>query len=336
MRGGRRPPVRARGDRDHEPARDDPPLGARDGDGRSRPRSSGRTGAPPSVAASCPPSLLRARTGLVPDPYFSATKLEWLLARTDVPRSELAFGTVDSWLVWKLTGGRVHATDLTNASRTMLLDLDSLDWSDELLDLFGVDRALLPRLVALVRGRRRGGAARRHAADRGDRRRPAGGALRARLLRPRRGEGDLRHRQLRARERGRRARAGAAGLLETVAASGGYALEGAILASGAAIQWLRDGLGILADADESERLARSVESTGGVYFVPALAGLGSPHWDAEARGLISGHHAWDDPRPPRPRRARGDRVPGRGRARRASRAASRCCAPTAARARTAS
>ena len=94
-----------------------------------------------------PAELLRARTGLVPDPYFSATKLEWLLARTDVPRAELAFGTVDSWLVWKLTGGRVHATDLTNASRTMLLDLDTLDWSDELLDLFGVDRVLLPRLV---------------------------------------------------------------------------------------------------------------------------------------------------------------------------------------------
>ena len=156
-----------------------------------------------------PADLVRARTGLVPDPYFSATKLEWLLARTDVPRSELAFGTVDSWLVWKLTGGRVHATDLTNASRTMLLDLDSLDWDDELLDLFGVDRALLPRLVELVRGRRRGGAARRHASDRRDRGRPAGGALRPRLLRARRGEGDVRHRQLRARERGSRARAGA-------------------------------------------------------------------------------------------------------------------------------
>ena len=156
-----------------------------------------------------PAELLRARTGLVPDPYFSATKLEWLLARTDVPHSELAFGTVDSWLVWKLTGGRVHVTDLTNASRTMLLDLDSLDWDDELLDLFGVDRALLPRLVELVRGRRRGGAARRHPSDRRDRGRPAGGPLRPRLLRARRGEGDLRHRQLRARERGSRARAGA-------------------------------------------------------------------------------------------------------------------------------
>jgi glycerol kinase len=87
-----------------------------------------------------PADLIRERTGLVTDPYFSATKLEWLLARTDVPREELAFGTVDSWLVWKLSGGGVHVTDLTNASRTLLLDLDSLDWTDELLELFGVDR----------------------------------------------------------------------------------------------------------------------------------------------------------------------------------------------------
>ena len=102
------------------------------------------------TAARCrqlPADLIRARTGLVPDPYFSATKLEWLLARTQARSSELAFGTVDSWLVWKLTDGGVHATDLTNASRTMLLDLDSLDWDDELLRLFGVDRELLPRLV---------------------------------------------------------------------------------------------------------------------------------------------------------------------------------------------
>ena len=235
-----------------------------------------------------PADLLRARTGLVPDPYFSATKLEWLLARTDVPRSELAFGTVDSWLVWKLTGGRIHATDLTNASRTMLLDLDSLDWDDELLDLFGVDRALLPRLVSsseIVGEAELLGVTLPIAGIAGDQQ--------AALF----GQGCF--------ERGEAkatygtgsfvlANAGAergpapAGLLETVAASEGYALEGAILASGAAIQWLRDGLGILADAAESERLARTVESTGGVSFVPAFAGLGSPHWNADARGLISG------------------------------------------------
>jgi glycerol kinase len=235
-----------------------------------------------------PADLLRARTGLVPDPYFSATKLEWLLARAAAPRSELAFGTVDSWLVWKLTGGRVHATDLTNASRTLLLDLDSLDWSDELLGLFGVDRELLPRLVpssGVVGEAELLGVTLPVAGIAGDQQ--------AALF----GHGCF--------ERGEAkatygtgsfvlAHSGAArgpaptGLLETVAASGGYALEGAILASGAAIQWLRDGLGILADAAESDTLARSVESTGGVSFVPAFAGLGSPHWDADARGVISG------------------------------------------------
>ena len=119
-------------------------------------RSTGRPVAPAIVwqdrrtAERCrelPADLIRARTGLVPDPYFSATKLEWLLARTDAPRDTLAFGTVDSWLVWKLTGGHAHVTDPTNASRTMLLGLDALDWDDELLSLFGVERGLLPRLV---------------------------------------------------------------------------------------------------------------------------------------------------------------------------------------------
>ena len=235
-----------------------------------------------------PAELLRARTGLVPDPYFSATKLEWLLARTDVPHAELAFGTVDSWLVWKLTGGRVHATDLTNASRTMLLDLDTLDWSDELLDLFGVDRVLLPRLVrssevvgdatllgvtipiAGIAGDQQAALFGHGCFDRGEAKATYGtGSFVLANAGPARGQAP-------------------SGLLETVAASGGYALEGAILASGAAIQWLRDGLGILGDPQETESLARSVVSTGGVSFVPAFAGLGSPHWDAEARGLISG------------------------------------------------
>jgi glycerol kinase len=235
-----------------------------------------------------PADLIRARTGLVPDPYFSATKLEWLLAHTAIPHSKLAFGTVDSWLVWKLTGRRVHVTDLTNASRTMLFDLDSLDWNAELLDLFGVDRALLPRLAGsseVVGEAELLGVTLPIAGIAGDQQ--------AALF----GHGCFERGQAKATygtgsfvlanagaERGPEA----AGLLETVAASGGYALEGAILASGSAIQWLRDGLGILADAAESERLAQSVESTGGVSFVPAFAGLGSPHWNAEARGLISG------------------------------------------------
>ena len=235
-----------------------------------------------------PAELLRKRTGLVPDPYFSATKLEWLLARTHLPAAELAFGTIDAWLVWKLTRGRAHVTDLTNASRTMLLDLDTLDWSPELLDLFGIDPALLPRLVrssevvgeadllgarlpiAGIAGDQQASLVGHGCFDRGQAKATYGT-----------GSFVLAHTGA---ERG----PAPTGLLETVAASGGYALEGAILASGAAIQWLRDGLGILDDQAESERLALSTQSSGGVSFIPAFAGLGSPHWNAEARGLISG------------------------------------------------
>jgi glycerol kinase len=235
-----------------------------------------------------PGDLIRARTGLVPDPYFSATKLEWLLARTDAPRAGLAFGTIDSWLVWKLTGGRAHVTDLTNASRTMLLGLDTLDWDDELLELFGVERDLLPRLVgsaevacdaellgvtlpiAGIAGDQQAALAGHGCFERGEAKATygTGSFVLAHVGSGRQPVPD--------------------GLLETVAAPSGFAHEGAILASGAAIQWLRDGLGALADAAESEELARAVESSGGVTFVPALAGLGSPHWEANARGLISG------------------------------------------------
>ena len=205
-----------------------------------------------------------------------------------MPPSELAFGTVDSWLVWKLTGGRVHATDLTNASRTMLLDIGSLDWSDELLELFGVDRALLPRLVRsseVVGEAELLGVTLPIAGIAGDQQAAlfGHGCFERGEAKATYGTGSFVLANAGA-ERG----PAPPGLLETVAASGGYALEGAILASGAAIQWLRDGLGILADAGESEQLARSVDSTDGVHFVPALAGLGSPHWDAQARGLISG------------------------------------------------
>jgi glycerol kinase len=230
-------------------------------------------------------ALVRERTGLVPDPYFSATKLEWLLREHG--RDGLAFGTVDSWLVWKLTGGAVHATDVTNASRTMLAALATLDWDDELLALFGVDRSVLPRIVRSdeplgdgeLLGRRvalRGIAGDQQAALYGQ------GCHAAGEGKATYGTGSfvLVH-------TGDDATAPPHGLLKTAAADG-YALEGAVLASGAAVQWLRDGLGLLADAAESEALARSVDSTGGVVFVPALAGLGSPWWDAEARGLVAG------------------------------------------------
>ena len=260
-------------------------------------RATGRPVAPAIVwqdrrtAARCrelPAELVRERTGLVPDPYFSATKLEWLLARAELSPGELAFGTVDSWLVWKLTGGGVHATDLTNASRTMLLGLDSLDWDDELLALFGIERALLPKLVRSSEVVAEGellGATLPIAGIAGDQQAAlAGHGCFARgEAKATYGTGSfvLVH-------AGEAREAAPAGLLETAAAPAGYALEGAILASGAAIQWLRDGLGILADAAESEVLARRVESSDGVHFVPALTGLGSPHWNADARGLIDG------------------------------------------------
>jgi len=229
--------------------------------------------------------LIRSRTGLVPDPYFSATKLEWLLREHSRPG--LAFGTVDAWLVWKLTGGTVHATDTTNASRTMLVSLATLAWDDELLELFGVDPSLLPRIVgsAEVVGEGellgatvtiRGIAGDQQAALYGQ------GCHRAGEGKATFGTGSfvLVH-------TGDDATPPPRGLLKTAAADG-YALEGAVLVSGAALQWLRDGLGLIADAAESEALACSVDSTGGVVFVPALTGLGSPWWDSDARGLVSG------------------------------------------------
>jgi glycerol kinase len=229
--------------------------------------------------------LIRERTGLVPDPYFSATKLEWLLHEHE--RDGLAFGTVDSWLVWKLTGGEVHATDVTNASRTMLLSLATLDWDDELLALFGVDRSLLPRIARSEEVFGEGTLLDRRVQIRG-----IAGDQQAALY----GQGCHAAGEGKATygtgtfvlvHTGDDASPPPHGLLKTAAADG-YALEGAVLVSGAAVQWLRDGLGVLVDAAESEALARSVDSSGGVVFVPALTGLGSPWWDADARGVISG------------------------------------------------
>jgi glycerol kinase len=230
-------------------------------------------------------ALIRERTGLVPDPYFSATKLEWLLREHG--RDGLAFGTVDSWLLWKLTGGAVHATDVTNASRTMLVALATLDWDEELLTLFGIDRSVLPRIVRSDEPLGEGELLDRRVALRG----VAGDQQAALYGQGCHGAGEgkatygtgsfvLVH-------TGDDASPPPHGLLKTAAADG-YALEGAVLASGAAVQWLRDGLGLLSDAAESEALARSVDSTGGVVFVPALTGLGSPWWDPDARGLVAG------------------------------------------------
>jgi glycerol kinase len=233
--------------------------------------------------AELPAELIRERTGLVPDPYFSATKLEWLLRDRD-PQG-LAFGTVDSWLVWKLTRGRVHATDETNASRTLLCSLETLDWDDELLALFGVPRHVLPEVCP-------------SGADFGE------GELLGLALPVRGIAGDQQAALFAAG--GAKATFGTGafvlveteaepphGLLRTAAARlegepARRALEGAVFVTGAALQWLRDGLGLIADTGESEALAESVSDTGGVYFVPALTGLGSPHWRADVRGTVSG------------------------------------------------
>jgi glycerol kinase len=228
---------------------------------------------------------LLARTGLPPDPYFSATKLEWILRETGAAHDRLAFGTVDSWLLWRLTGGAVHATDVTNASRTMLLDLACLDWSGELLALFGVPRSLLPdvrRSPEIVGEGALLGITAPVAALAGDQQASlyCHGGAKATL-----GTGAFV-----LVETGEDRSAPPHGLVRTVAAGAGcrYALEGSIFAAGAAVQWLRDALGLLASSAESEDLARSVDSTDGVYFVPALTGLGSPHWAPAARGLLCG------------------------------------------------
>jgi glycerol kinase len=243
--------------------------------------------------AALPSGLIRERTGLVPDPYFSATKLEWILERTGPPHEELAFGTIDSWLVWNLTGGDAHVTDVTNASRTMLLDLARGDWDDELLALFGVDHAVLPRIVP-------SSGTVGEASLLGARLPIAGlaGDQQAALF----GQGCFTRGEAKATygtgtfvliALGNDAGSRVDGVLTTAAAveagaAPRYAAEGSVLVGGAALQWLRDGLGLIGSAADAERLATSVESTGGVHFVPALTGLGSPQWRPDARGLISG------------------------------------------------
>jgi glycerol kinase len=239
-----------------------------------------------------PTDLIRDRTGLVPDPYFSATKLEWILAETGAADAA-AFGTVDSWLVWRLTGGGRHVVDISNASRTLLVELAAADWDDELLRLFGVPRAILPEIVSSSG----------HVADGellGARVPIAGlaGDQQAALFgQACFGPGDAKATYgtgcFLLVNAGAESGRPPVGLVQTIAWRLGdaptvYALEGSIFATGAALQWLRDGLGLLGDAAESEELARAVDDTHGVFFVPALAGLGSPHWAPEARGLISG------------------------------------------------
>jgi glycerol kinase len=236
---------------------------------------------------------IQEATGLVLDPYFSATKLEWLLGRVKNHR-DLAFGTVDSWLVARLTGGRVHVTDHTNASRTLLYTLDRKGWDEALLTLFGVPHEILPTIInsSQVVGESDPGffgTALPIAGIAGDQQAAlfGQGCVRAGAAKNTYGTGAF----LLEHTGDRRARS-AHGLLATAACGPrgepAFALEGSVFIAGAAVQWLRDGLGLIATAEETEALARSVPDTGGVSFVPAFVGLGSPHWQAAARGTITG------------------------------------------------
>jgi len=246
------------------------------------------------------PAIQRT-TGLLLDPYFSATKLAWMLEnipglRPRAEAGEVLFGTVDSYLVWRLSGGQSHITDVTNASRTLLLDLQTLNWSNDLCRLFGIPSTILPRVCPTS-----GKALARTSGIRGltDGTPISGiaGDQQAALF----GQGCLRAGQAKCTfgtgsfllmNVGARAVESQHRLLGTVAwqlpSGTSYALEGSAFVSGALVQWLRDGLGIIQRAADIEALAASVPDTGGVAIVPALSGLGAPHWRPDARGIISG------------------------------------------------
>jgi glycerol kinase len=243
--------------------------------------------------------LVRERTGLVIDAYFSGTKVRWILDHADVhdraKRGELAFGTVDTWLIYKLTGGRVHATEYSNASRTLLYDIHKLRWDPDLLEALSVPAAILPEVrdTSGVFGTTdpalTGGVALPIAAAAGDQQAALFGqaCYTAGQTKNTYGTGCFM-----LMNTGSEARASDSGLLTTIAwgleGRVEYALEGAIFVAGAAVQWLRDELRLIAHASESEALARSVPDTGGVYLVPAFTGLGAPYWDPHARGTLVG------------------------------------------------
>lgn len=246
------------------------------------------------------PEYIRKKTGLPIDAYFSATKIEWILKNIDGTREkadkdELLFGTTDSWILWKLTGGEVHSTDYTNASRTMLFNIDELKWDNELLSEFDIPYSILPSVkesagsfgVTAKIGKLRSGIPITGIA--GDQQAAlfghacfAPGSIKNTygtgcfvLMNAGRDKPTSKH-----------------GLITTLGCGSDgepvYILEGAVFTAGAAIQWLRDGLGIIESAEDSEGKALSVKDNGGVYFVPALTGLGAPYWNPDARGLITG------------------------------------------------
>lgn len=242
---------------------------------------------------------IRLKTGLEVDAYFSASKIRWILdnisgVRERAERGEIAFGTVDSWLVYRLTSGKTHITDVSNASRTMLFNIRTLDWDEELLEIFAVPRAMLPRIVSSseivgevdaveeLRGVKIAGIA-------GDQQAALFGQL---CLMPGMSKNTYGTGCFMLQNVGGRPVLSTHRLLTTVAwridGVTEYALEGSVFIGGAVVQWLRDSLGIIGESGDVEALANSVEDSAGVYFVPAFAGLGAPYWDQEARGTIVG------------------------------------------------
>lgn len=252
-----------------------------------------------ALAASGWAEKIRQRTGLVPDAYFSGTKLRWILdkipgVRRGAEEGRLLFGTIDSWLIWNLTGGRAHVTDVTNASRTMLFDIRRLRWDPELLELFGIPEQMLPKVQpsSCIYGETEPGLFGGKIPVAG-----AAGDQQSALF----GQccfeaGDVKNTYgtgcFLLMHTGSEPVFSENGLITTIAASGPgkirYALEGSVFTAGAAVQWLRDELKLIPDAAASEAEARSVADTGGVYVVPAFTGLGAPYWNQYARGTITG------------------------------------------------
>lgn len=244
--------------------------------------------------------VIREKTGLVPDAYFSATKLKWILdhvdgARERARRGELLFGTVDTWLIWNLTGGQVHVTDYTNASRTMMFDIHKLEWDQEILEKLDIPEEMLPSVQpsSFIYGRTKGcliGDGIPIAGAAGDQQAALFGQC---CFAP----GDVKNTYgtgcFLLMNTGEKAVVSEHGLLTTIAVGlepgkVEYALEGSVFVAGAAIQWLRDQLRILRNAAQSEECCRAVEDTNGVYVVPAFTGLGAPYWDQYARGVVVG------------------------------------------------
>lgn len=242
--------------------------------------------------------IIRSRTGLVPDAYFSATKIEWILnnvsgAREKAVKGELLFGTVDTWLIWNLTKGAVHVTDYTNASRTMLFDINKLCWDKELLEYFGIPESMLPKVrpSSYIYGRTAievfGGEI-PIAGDAGDQQAALFGqcCFEAGEAKNTYGTGCFL-----LMNTGDRPIVSNNGLLTTIAASDGdimYALEGSVFVAGAAVQWLRDGMRLIRNASQSEKYASMISECGDLYIVPAFTGLGTPYWNQYARGTIVG------------------------------------------------